>query len=415
MRNAFYILIISLSILGNKNVLGQIIYNWNTWPAGSLSGNISSSGNNMAVSITTVGTTTWTAGSPTYTTGNVSQGTGLLLNTNWGDLVSSITFSASFATALCGPVTFNIIDINQNPSCALSSNRFKDSIIISGTNTIGTIIYPSSITSSCASNTISSSRRIGGASSCGGGTTTVTFSTANVKSIKIEYLSGRSLIHVPSGACTNTVSSNSVNPRDQLITIGSITGCGVLPVTLLDYKVECKSDVPQISWSTASEQNNNFFSIERSIDGEVFHTIGIVNSLGNSSMIQSYSYVDQNPLQGFTYYRISQTDLNNTVANFEIKPYTKNCSDIPFDIVALSNPFENTLSLNLKYNTSSIITLFIHDNLGQIVKTIFDNKIMEGETSKISINTNDLSQSVYYLSGKVNNEPFSLKLIKIKN
>ena len=40
---------------------------------------------------------------------------------------------------------------------------------------------------------------------------------------------------------------------------------------------------------------------------------------------------------------------------------------------------------------------------------------MEGETSKISINTDDLSQSVYYLSGKVNNEPFSLKLIKIKN
>ena len=184
---------------------------------------------------------------------------------------------------------------------------------------------------------------------------------------------------------------------------------------MINYSIICNNEKPYISWQTISEQNNNYFSVDRSNDGESFQNIAIVNSLGNSTNLQSYQFIDQNPLQGLSYYRLSQTDFSNVTTNFEIKPYIKNCSDIPFDIVALSNPFENTLSLNLKYNTSSIITLSIYDNLGQIVKTVFENKVMEGETSKVSINTDDLAQSIYYLSGTVNNEPFSLKLIKIRN
>ena len=413
MKKSFFILTICLSIVYSKNSFCQIIYNWNTWSTGALSGNISSGGNNMSVSITTVGATGWVGGSATYTTGNATQGTGLLLNANWGDLTSSITFSANFATALCGPVTFNIMDINQNAPCAFSTNRFKDSIIISGTNNLGTTIYPNSITSPCSSNTIISSSRVGGSSSCGGSTTTVTFSSPNVKSIKIEYLSGRSLIHVPSGPCTNTVSSNSVNPRDQLVTIGSISGCGVLPITLVDYQVKCQSDKPKISWTTASELNNNYFSVLRSSDSENFLTVGVVNSIGSSISNQNYTYIDNNPLNGISYYMLTQTDINNVTTNYPTKSYSKNCSDIPFDLVVLSNPFESTLHLNLNYNSESIISLAIYDNLGQLVKLIYDNVSMNGETTDITLDTSEMAQSVYYLMGKVNNELISLKLIKI--
>lgn len=136
--------------------------------------------------------------------------------------------------------------------------------------------------------------------------------------------------------------------------------------------------------------------------------------MGNSLNVQTYSSIDPNPLPGISYYRLSQTDLNGVTTSLSTKSYKKNCSDIPFDIVALSNPFDNVLSLNLNYNKDSQITLSIYNNLGQLVKTIFDNTIMDGNTSKITIDTENLAPSIYYLRGFVNNEPFNLKLIKIK-
>jgi hypothetical protein len=192
------------------------------------------------------------------------------------------------------------------------------------------------------------------------------------------------------------------------------TSLEVLPVELINYNIICSNEKPYITWQTVSEQNNNYFSVDRSIDGETFNSIATINSIGNSLSLQSYSYIDPNPLPSISYYRLSQTDLNGVTTSLSIKSYKKNCSDIPFDIVALSNPFDNVLSLNLNYNKDSQITLSIYDNLGQLVKTIFDNTIMDGNTSKITIDTENLATSIYYLRGFVNNEPFNLKLIKIK-
>jgi hypothetical protein len=56
----------------------------------------------------------------------------------------------------------------------------------------------------------------------------------------------------------------------------------------------------------------------------------------------------------------------------------------------------------------------IYDILGQEVKRIYDNSILEGETTKLTVNSDELSQSIYFLSGHINNEPFTLKLIKVK-
>ncbi len=406
----------------------QVTYNWNSFTTGNFSyTNTQPGGCSMTTNITgsLIGDYNLSTG-PRFDNAGTTLGVGLLLDQNWGNKTTVTQVQNTFSPALTNP-SFRIYDINTSPNVN-TSGAFVDSVFVSAVGATA-VTAVNSIPSQTNIQIIGTTVKIVAIPLCNQasvGNVLINF-TGPVTQITIRYTSGNKLTNcsvftscggsVGTPPCATLV--NATNPTRQFITIGNISGtsvgCLTLPISLLDFNVKCQSDLPLIKWSTASEQNNNYFSVQRSIDSESFQNIGIVYSLGNSSSIKSYTFTDQNPLQGFTYYRISQTDLNNTVTNFEIKPYTKNCSDIPFDIVALSNPFENTLSLNLKYNTSSIITLFIHDNLGQIVKTIFDNKIMEGETSKISINTDDLSQSVYYLSGKVNNEPFSLKLIKIKN
>lgn len=187
---------------------------------------------------------------------------------------------------------------------------------------------------------------------------------------------------------------------------------GILPVDLTAFNIKCSNDLPLITWSTASEQGNQYFTIMRSVDGVNFNPIATINSQGNSLINQHYSYIDQNPLQGLVYYKLKQTNLDNNEKEFSAKSYFKNCSNLPFDIISLTNPFSNELNLNLKTTVFAKITMSIYDALGQEVKKVFNETLLEGETTKISINTNELSQSVYFLSGYVNNEPFNLKLIK---
>jgi hypothetical protein len=61
-----------------------------------------------------------------------------------------------------------------------------------------------------------------------------------------------------------------------------------------------------ITWSTATETNNKYFTIERSANGTDFVAIGTVNGAGTSSSVNNYSFVDINPLTGVSYYRLTQ-------------------------------------------------------------------------------------------------------------
>ncbi|HZH94413.1 MAG TPA: T9SS type A sorting domain-containing protein [Flavisolibacter sp.] len=89
-----------------------------------------------------------------------------------------------------------------------------------------------------------------------------------------------------------------------------------LPVLLATYKA-AKSGAGQItvSWSTASEQNNKHFTLERSANGIDFTSIAIIPG---SNRANDYTYVDKAPLRGNNYYRLSQTDRDGSVTYFKI-------------------------------------------------------------------------------------------------
>ena len=115
------------------------------------------------------------------------------------------------------------------------------------------------------------------------------------------------------------------NRRDEFanwnytITNGTGTGCLTLPVKFVNFDVAYKSKQSKLIFSTASETNNDFFTIERSIDGAEFDAIGEIKGAGNSSSELQYEYVDENPLPGINYYRVKQTDFDGKYSYTEIK------------------------------------------------------------------------------------------------
>ena len=89
-----------------------------------------------------------------------------------------------------------------------------------------------------------------------------------------------------------------------------------LPVDLLALEAKEVSSGVKISFSTASEQNNSHFLIQRSLDGRTFETIGRVEGKGDSNEQVDYSFVDAKPAAGLNYYRLQQFDFDGTNAFF---------------------------------------------------------------------------------------------------
>lgn len=86
-----------------------------------------------------------------------------------------------------------------------------------------------------------------------------------------------------------------------------------LPIELVNFTATPFENSVHLNWTTASELNNDYFTVERSVDGESFSVIGDkIKGAGTTNQARSYNLVDQNPLNGTAYYRLKQTDFDGT-------------------------------------------------------------------------------------------------------
>lgn len=85
-----------------------------------------------------------------------------------------------------------------------------------------------------------------------------------------------------------------------------------LPVELTSFKGICENNNVKLIWSTATETNSAFFTVEKSHDLTTWEAVGTVNAAGNSISQQDYALVDELS-DGLAYYRLTQTDNNGDV------------------------------------------------------------------------------------------------------
>jgi len=95
--------------------------------------------------------------------------------------------------------------------------------------------------------------------------------------------------------------------------------CNVmLPIELLSFEGYNKNNNNVLTWSTASENSNDYFILERSEDGEKWKTVDSIDDAGNSTQILNYTTVDNDFRNIINYYRLSQTDYNGSREYFKI-------------------------------------------------------------------------------------------------
>ncbi len=95
----------------------------------------------------------------------------------------------------------------------------------------------------------------------------------------------------------------------------------ILPITLLHFAAAVTPEkLVRTDWRTATEINNDFFTVERSGDGFNFQAVGTISGAGNSTGVLDYAFVDDDPKPGITYYRLRQTDFDGTSTLSIIRP-----------------------------------------------------------------------------------------------
>ncbi len=141
------------------------------------------------------------------------------------------------------------------------------------------------------------------------------------------------------------------------------TPVSTLPVELLGFSATVIGHSVELSWATATETNNDYFSIERSADAIFWNDIAHVSGAGNANQTQTYTKVDFEPLTGVSYYRLAQKDIDGAVNYSEVQAVKIESGSFGGLVAAYPNP--TTGQITLVGENMSMVQVF--DMLGKEV------------------------------------------------
>jgi hypothetical protein len=169
---------------------------------------------------------------------------------------------------------------------------------------------------------------------------------------------------------------------------------GSLPVEWLDFTATKLEDARiRLNWQTATEINNDYFEVQRSVDGELFENIGKVDGAGNTNSVSDYEYFDVNYPASRLFYRIKQVDLSgqtsfSSIASVELGE-GNNVSFFVYPGLVMD---ETELKAELVGEINERYDFVIVDQLG---KTMYTAEI-DSENSRLSIPVDHLADGIYY-------------------
>ena len=155
-------------------------------------------------------------------------------------------------------------------------------------------------------------------------------------------------------------------------------GSGPLPVELLSFIASILNNATLLEWSTASEVNNMGFDIEKSNNGEIWNRVDFVRGNGNANVLVNYRFVDNDPYNGLTYYRLKQIDFDGKISYSKVVSVSiKKKKALVYRVAP--NPVSQVLYI--KTNIQGAYQLNIYTIEGRLV----NKKMIPSETKSISV------------------------------
>jgi murein tripeptide amidase MpaA len=190
---------------------------------------------------------------------------------------------------------------------------------------------------------------------------------------------------------------------------------GIVPVELSSFTAIAQDKNILLDWITSTETNNMGFEVERRSSklNSGWQKLGFVSGNGTTTEKSAYSFIDKNPVDGKSYYRLKQIDFDGS-----FKIY--NSAEVDFETVNeyslaqnFPNPFNPNTEINFSLAKSGNVTLKIYNILGSEVATVVDG-FMEAGKSSVEFSAKDLTSGIYFYTLKVDNFTSTRKMILMK-
>ncbi|MEO5581669.1 MAG: ice-binding family protein, partial [Saprospiraceae bacterium] len=186
-------------------------------------------------------------------------------------------------------------------------------------------------------------------------------------------------------------------------TINIPDGSFALAIQLYSFTGNCDKQKVLLEWSTATEIENNFFSIERSVDGLSWQVVGTIAGSGNSNTKKNYSFTDNQPAKKKSFYRLRQTDING-FDTYGAGIAIKNCTvDQSYSFSIYPNPSKGKFDLWCPGAVDQPCLIEIFNAQGQKVYAAFNF------ISKFDLENK--APGIYFMNVQMNSNPKWLKLV----
>ena len=194
------------------------------------------------------------------------------------------------------------------------------------------------------------------------------------------------------GVLTISGLDESIFPANSTsyFTLASLSFSSPLPIELVFFSAKENNGIVDLLWETASEIDNDYFTIERSNDGINYEVIENVNGAGNSSQSITYVTKDRSPLNGVSYYRLKQTDFDGQFLYSKIKSVKNNSLENSM-LSLYPNPVKGNVTLNIK--DADTYNFILVNSVGQKVECKVNKN-----TDNVFLLTERLPKGVYFIN-----------------
>lgn len=165
---------------------------------------------------------------------------------------------------------------------------------------------------------------------------------------------------------TGNITSSSFNAWGAIYTLANATGgSNALPIELVSFVAESREKDVELRWTTATEINNDFFTVERSRDGLHFEAVAQTAGAGNTTTLQHYKAYDLAPLNGTSFYRLRQTDFDGRSTTSDVVTvYRKGNTD--FSVYPNPIDADDDVMIRLPHDTNRNLLIQIKRSDGSL-------------------------------------------------
>jgi hypothetical protein len=176
-----------------------------------------------------------------------------------------------------------------------------------------------------------------------------------------------------------------------------------LPIELLDFAAEFANHQVELTWTTASEVNNDFFTVQRSQSGEEFTDLATIKGAGTSREQKFYQQLDSWPLPGVSYYRLRQTDFDGQQSYSDVRRVINEAEKL---VEVFPNPVEGETML-FRVPENSPVRILLFDMQG---RKVMETDVTGSEGSTVEIK-HTLAPGLYSLVARTPLNVFRTKIV----